>query len=208
MTSSPRSRPPLPVVVRVSDPITSADEKCGRLPRRHHAEEQPDKQRRAGTEGDDPHVECQRDGRRQQTLRNERWRHAENGGADPRSERAADQRQHDALGQQLPDDAAAAGAERRPDRQLARAHRRAGEQQVGDVGAADEEHESDDAEEQHRREPQIAADDRIVHPLERHAAALVGLRELARETVGDGARSASAASSETPGFMRPTTCSM
>jgi hypothetical protein len=43
-----------------------------------------------------------------------------------------------------------------------------------------------DAQEQHRREPQIAADDRIVHPLERHAPSLVGLRKLAREAVGDG----------------------
>ena len=36
----------------------------GRLPRRHHAKEQPHQQRRAGTEGDDAHVEGERDGRR------------------------------------------------------------------------------------------------------------------------------------------------
>ena len=124
------------------------------------------------------------------------------------SQRAADERQHDALGQQLPDDAPPAGAERRAHRQLARADRRAREQQVGDVGAADQQHESDDAEEQHRREPQIAADQRVVHRFERHAAALVGLGKLARETVRDGAQVGFGRLDRDAGFMRPTTCSM
>ncbi len=126
--------------------------------------------------------------------------------ADPK--RAADQREHDAFGQQLPDDAPAAGAERGPHRQLARAHGRAREQQVGDVGAADEEHESDDAEEQHRREPQIAADHRVVQPLERRRRGpcwSAGTR--ARAPSATAPRSASAALIETPGFRRPTTCS-
>ena len=87
--------------------------------------------------------------------------------------------------------------------------RGARQQQVGDVGAADQQHEADDAEEQHRREAQIAADHGIVHRLEPHAAALVGLRKLARQRrrrppSGRTARRRCA----TPGFMRPTTCSM
>ena len=57
-------------------------------------------------------------------------------------------------------------------------------------------------------QPQIAADHRIVHPLERHAAALVGLRNSRARPSATVARSASAALIETPGFMRPTTCSM
>jgi hypothetical protein len=46
--------------------------------------------------------------------------------------------------------------------------------------------QQDDSEEQHRREPQVAANHRIVHPLERDAPARVGLGEFARESGGDG----------------------
>ena len=91
------------------------------------------------------------------------------------------------------------------DRQLARAHRGARQQQVGDVGAADEQHEADDAEEQHRRESQIAADERVVQRLERDAAARVGLRELARQPGGDRRQvgSAAARSSRPASAARP-----
>ena len=102
------------------------------------------------------------------------------------SQRAADRREHQALGQELADDAPPAGAQRRPYRQLTRAYRRACQEQVGHVGAADEQHEADDAEEQHRRQAELAADQRIVHRLEHDAASLVRLRELPRQPFSDG----------------------
>ncbi len=45
--------------------------------------------------------------------------------------------------------------------------RGARQQQVGDVGAADQQHESDDAEKQHRRQPRSLPIDRVVQRLER-----------------------------------------
>ena len=207
MTSRLRSRPPLPVVVRVSDPITSAVENAvafhaGMTPKSNPTNSAAPAQN-ATT----------RPSNVSETLAGSRpsgidgWRHTQNRGADPRAERATNQRQHDALGHQLPHDAQASRPERRADRELAHPKRRTRQQQVGDVGAANQQHESDDTQEQHRSEPQIGADDRIVQPLERDAPAFVRLRELARQAVGDSSRSASAASIDTPGFSRPTTCS-
>ena len=120
----------------------------------------------------------------QQSLRNQRRRDAKNRGANRDAEPAADQRQHQAFGQQLADDAPPPGAERGAHRELARPRAGARQQQVRDVGAADQQHESDDAEKQHRRHLEIAADHRVVHRLEPHAAALVGLRELTGQPVG------------------------
>ena len=58
---------------------------------------------------------------------------------------APEQGEDEALGQQLPGDAPPSGAERRPHGQLAGPRARAREQQVGDIGAAHEEDEADDA---------------------------------------------------------------
>ena len=158
----------------------------GRLPRRSEAEQQPDEKRGRGTERDHAHVEGERHRRGQQPLRNHRGRDAQNRRADAHSQDAPDRREHQAFGQELADDARPAGAQRRPDRQLTRAHRGARQQQVGDVGAADEQHEADDAEEQHRRQAELAADQGVVQRLERDAAPLVRLRELSRQPFGDG----------------------
>ena len=51
-----------------------------------------------------------------------------------------------------------------------------------------EEHEGDDAEEEHGGLAQVGADDGGVERLERHAAALVGLRVLLRQRAGHGAQ--------------------
>ena len=50
--------------------------------------------------------------------------------------------------------------------------------------AADQQHEPDDAEEQHRGRLQIAADHRVVQRLDGHRAALVELGILARQSLG------------------------
>ena len=62
------------------------------------------------------------------------------------------ERQDEALGQELADDSPAARAKRRTNGELARADGRAREQQAGDVRAADQEHDADDAEEEEGRQ--------------------------------------------------------
>ena len=72
------------------------------------------------------------------------------------AESAADQREHQALGQELAQEAGAAGADRGAQRHLALARRGAGEQQARDVGAGDQQHEGDRAEQHHDRGPDRA----------------------------------------------------
>ena len=158
------------------------------MPGRREAEEQADEERRASAEGDEAHVERESDRGWQQTLRDQRRRDLKDRRAKRQAQRAADDRQHEALGQQLPDQARPVGTERGPKRQLAAARRRARQEQVGNVGAADEEHERDDAEEEHGGLTQVGANDGGVERLERHAAAIVGLRILSRQRAGHGAQ--------------------
>ena len=94
-------------------------------------------------------------------------------------------RQDQALGEQLPRDPSAAGTERRANRQFAAAGRGPRQQQVGDVGAADEQHEADHAQEQHRGHAQVAADDGLAHRHHFHAATTV-LGHRARQFRGHG----------------------
>ena len=68
---------------------------------------------------------------------------------------AAGERQQHAFGQQLADDAAAAGADRGADRDLALPAGGADQQQVGDVGAGDQQHEADRAEQHQQRRPHV-----------------------------------------------------
>ena len=70
---------------------------------------------------------------------------------------------------------APARADREPDRRFAPAGRRAGEQQVRDVGARDQQHESDGAGQRHQRRLRVA-DDRLVRARQPHAPSFVRLR--------------------------------
>jgi hypothetical protein len=58
----------------------------------------------------------------------------------------------------LTDDARAAGAERRANRDFLPARQRTREQEIGDVGARDEQHESDGANQHDERAPDVADD--------------------------------------------------
>ena len=116
---------------------------------------------------------------------NERRRDLQDDGADRRAQRAAQRRQHQAFRQQLRDDARSARAERGADRQLASADVAAREQQVRHVGAAQEQHESDDAEQQKRRVLQRRAHHAGAQRLDEDAPALVRLGIRLREPVGD-----------------------
>ena len=81
-----------------------------------------------------------------------------------------------ALDQQLTDDAAAAGAERETDGDLFLPRRRARDQQARDVGARDQQHAADDAEQQPQRLRQLLADRRA--PLRRRQQIDLALEEL------------------------------
>ena len=65
--------------------------------------------------------------------------------------RRAEGREHERLGQALPDQSGGAGTERQAHRHLAAPSRRAREQQVRDVGARDEQHSRDRAEQYQQR---------------------------------------------------------
>ena len=67
----------------------------------------------------------------------------------------AEHAQHEVLGQGLADDPAARGAERQADRELLAASEHALELQVGDVGARNEQHEPDRAEQGVKRRAQL-----------------------------------------------------
>ena len=75
--------------------------------------------------------------------------------ASSRPASAADAGQHEALDDQLPDDPRAAGAERDAHRDFLLAADRAREQQVGDIGARDQQHQRDGAEQHQQRGPDV-----------------------------------------------------
>ena len=83
---------------------------------------------------------------------------------------AADQAQQDRLGDELANQPRAARADRGAHRQLALPRRAARQQQVRDVGARDEQHQSDRAE-QHQQRPLHVADDHLAQRLARRTSA-------------------------------------
>ena len=82
------------------------------------------------------------------------------GGKEPADD-AGDGGEDEALHEHLADEAAAAGAERGAHGELLLAPGRAGDHEVGDVGAGDEQHEGDLAEEEEREERQEVGDHRV-----------------------------------------------
>ena len=159
-----------PVVVRLSDAMRLRAESAVACHAGAMPNSRPTTQCRGGAERDDPRVEGERP-----TAGGSRSCGNQRRGAAFRIDRAgrqrpgrpADERQQQAFGHELPDDAPPVRAERRPDRQLTRPHRGPRQQQVGDVGAADQQHEADDAEEEERRPAQLGADHGVVQRLER-----------------------------------------
>ena len=138
------------------------DVRLRRLQCRHHAKENPGEQRHSerkeqhGKVDRDPrfvrHVELrhQTDDR---TSREEREQHAED---------TAGQRQEHALGEQLTHQPAAPRANRHAHRHLARPRSPACQLQVGDVGASDQQQESDGTQQQPKARLHLAAGDRHI----------------------------------------------
>ena len=100
---------------------------------------------------------------------------------------------------------AAARAQRGADRHLLLPLQRAREQQVGDVGADDEQHEADRAEQHQQRRAQLAADEGVGER-DQVDAPVLHLRDTAAPTrAAIVSISACAGASVTPGLSRPTT---
>ena len=92
----------------------------------------------------------------------------------------------DALHQQLAHELPARRAHRHPYRDLALALHSAREQQVGDIGASNQVHETDRAEEDEQRRTDLP-DKGFVQWNQPHPAIGVGLRVLLREARGENA---------------------
>ena len=104
---------------------------------------------------------------------------------DQQADGAARDREHGALGEQLPNEAAAAGAERGTDRDLGLSRRRAGEHQVRHVGAGNQQHQADGAE-QHEQRRAGVADDVLAERRDREADVGIALGELRLQPSRDG----------------------
>ena len=130
----------------------------GRLPGRREAEQEPHRNCRDRAERHDTRVEHQRELSGKQIRRNHRRRSAQDRRTDRHPDDAAQRREHETLRQQLPNDPAPSGAERGTDRELARTRGRPRQQQIGDVATTHQQDEADDAEKEHRCEPQLVAD--------------------------------------------------
>jgi len=105
-------------------------------------------------------------------------------GGQHHSDDACGETEQCALREQLPDEPPASGAERTPDRHLAATRGGAGQQQVGPVGARDQEHQANGAEQNEQRPPDIA--DRGI-PEQRDVEAGVEDRPAGRRGWGAGA---------------------
>ncbi len=92
--------------------------------------------------------------------------------------------QHDGLCHELPHQPSAAGAKRRPHRQFATARRAAREQQAGDVGAGDQQHQRDGAE-QHEQRRACFADQQLEQRRRAEGEALVGVGKRLLQELAD-----------------------
>ncbi len=97
---------------------------------------------------------------------------------------AAHEREQHALRQKLTHHAPARSAERRPQRDLFAPRRRAREQEVGDVGAGDQKHEADRAQEREEDGPKLP-DELLLQRHDADAGARVRLRVVRRDARGD-----------------------
>ena len=86
---------------------------------------------------------------------------------------AAERREHDALGNELADDPAAAGSQCGAHRDLPLTCGAAHQQQVGDVGAGNEQHETDRTEHEQHRRPRLA-DHQVLKRNQRDAGQVIG----------------------------------
>ncbi len=160
--------------------------RASRLPGGRASEE--DARERAGRERErehrqvEPHVGLGR----QRAVRHQEQDAFQDGRRERDAERPSDRRQHEALDEQLPHDLPARRAERRAQRELALTGGAARQQQVRDVGAGDEQHESDGAEQQPQRRLRRVAEEVVLERLDAGAPARVGFRKRLREVGRDG----------------------
>ncbi len=156
---------------------------------RQQSHQQTRRQRDERREGQHPHVHTRLvEPREPQPFGHEREQgfDAPQGQHDP--ERAARQRQQNALREQLPHDPPARRAERRAYRHLLVTRRRAREQKVRDVGARDEQHEADRAEEDEQRRARLRPDQSLAQGDEAHAPVRVRVGVGLGESRGDAAQ--------------------
>ncbi|MDQ3137822.1 MAG: hypothetical protein M3Q93_09600 [Gemmatimonadota bacterium] len=99
---------------------------------------------------------------------------------------SAGQRQQHALGQELTHEPLPAGAKRGPDGDLLRAGRGARQQQIGDVGACDQEHEPDGAQQHQQRGAHIPGGPRGERCGDQAPVGRIGVRVLTLELFGEG----------------------
>jgi hypothetical protein len=113
----------------------------------------------SGTECHDTGIKGETRGRRQQPRGDHRDCHSENRNAEGEADQPTDGREHEALGQQLREDARPSCPQRRPHGDLTRPDAAARQEQIGNVGAAQEQNEADDADEEERCQLQVGAHD-------------------------------------------------
>ena len=127
------------------------------LQRRQDAEGDPGEQRHAEGEREDARVDVNRraDWPCGRAARDQRWHSP---GGKQRSHGAAQERQENAFGDELAHDASAVRAQSGANGQLRPPGDGAGQQQIREVGASDEQHERDRAEQQQQRGAHLAGD--------------------------------------------------
>ena len=114
--------------------------------------------------------------------------HAERRGRPPANAHAGDGAEHadhEALGEKLRDETAARRTKRGADGELPLARGTGGEQQIRQVGARNQQHETDRRRQQHQALPGVA-DGGFVQRQQPHTLAVVAVRELLLEPGGDG----------------------
>ena len=148
---------------------------------REDAEENPGQERQSGSGAHHPQIErdC-RDARH--AVRHRRAEHLNGPPRDNDRARGTGNGQHQAFGQELAHETPTAGAERGPDTCIALLRAGAGEQQARDVGARDEQHDADRAEQHQHPRPDAGAHDVIDERPDANPAVLVpdGVRLLDR----------------------------
>ena len=99
-------------------------------------------------------------------------------------ERAAEAREQHAFGEKLANDAQVAGAQSRANGKFARAAHGARQKKIGDIGAGNQQQETDGGEQQEEEWLDIA-DDVFLHGNDGDAKVFVGLRICGREILRD-----------------------
>ena len=111
---------------------------------------------------------------------------ADTGHREQETERASHEREQHALREELPDDLPAGGADRDAHAHLPRPPRGTREQEVGDIGAGNQQHESDRAQQRPEQQPDLRSDDQALERIGIRREVLVAVGILAGQCPADG----------------------